>query len=111
MAITALHLSFAGRYGFFRDELYFIACGARPAWGNVDQPPLIPLLAYAWDALGGGSLFWFRVLPALGAGALALSTGRLALQLGAGTYATMVERGLGRAPTFSDNLVQVTRVN
>lgn len=83
-AVVGLHLAFAGRYGFFRDELYFIACGARPAFGYADQPPLLPLLAFGWDTLGGGSLFAFRILPALCAGALALVTGWLALELGAG---------------------------
>jgi hypothetical protein len=81
-----VHLACAGRYGFFRDELYFIACGARPAWGYVDQPPLTPLLAHGIDRLVGGSLLGFRLLPALGAGLLALVTGRLARQLGAGAF-------------------------
>ena len=79
-AVVGVHLAFAGRYGFFRDELYFIACGARPAVGYADQPPLLPLLAFGWDALGGGSLLAFRILPALCAGALALVTGSLAGQ-------------------------------
>jgi len=38
---------FAGHnYGYFRDELYYLACGEHPAWGYVDQPPLIAWIAW-----------------------------------------------------------------
>ena len=33
-------------YGYFRDELYYLACGEHPAWGYVDQPPLIAWVAW-----------------------------------------------------------------
>ena len=51
-------------YGFFRDELYFIICGFHPAWGYVDQPPVVPLLA-AGSQLFGHSLFLLRAVPAI----------------------------------------------
>ena len=36
-----LHLATASRYGYFGDELYFMACGEHLDWGYVDQPPLV----------------------------------------------------------------------
>ncbi|HYS96132.1 MAG TPA: hypothetical protein VEL08_06365, partial [Chthoniobacterales bacterium] len=40
------HLLTANRYGIFRDELYYLACGEHLDWGYVDQPPLIALVAW-----------------------------------------------------------------
>jgi hypothetical protein len=62
---VALLLSLtAGRYGFFGDELYFIAAGHHLAWGYADQPPLVPLLARAVDAMFPGSVVALRI-PAM----------------------------------------------
>src|SRR5437667_4176385 len=39
-----LHLYFNNRYGYFRDEFDYMACGDHLAGGYVDHPPLIPFL-------------------------------------------------------------------
>ena len=81
LATLALHLALAGRYDLFRDELYFIVCGRHPAFGYVDQPPLVPLTAAALYRLGLGA--WGVRLPAaLAAAALVWLTGRFARILG-----------------------------
>ena len=75
------------RYGFFRDELYYMACGRHLAWGYIDQPPLIALLASLSRHLFGNSIVSIRVLPVLaGAGVVYLS-GVLARELGGGKTA------------------------
>ena len=80
----ALHLAIAGRYGWFRDEMYFLACGRRLAWGYVDQPPLVPLLSRIAYALGGGHLALYRLPAAVAHGAAVFLSGRLAQRLGGG---------------------------
>ena len=81
-----VHLAANPHYGFFRDELYFIICGFRPAWGYVDQPPLVPLLA-AGSQLFGHSLFLLRAVPALFAAASVYTTCLLVIELGGGAFA------------------------
>jgi len=80
--VVVLLLSVAGRYGYHRDELYFLRAGREPAFGYVDQPPLSPLLAHAADTLFGGSLVGLRLLPALAAGLTVLCTGLIAREFG-----------------------------
>ena len=43
--IIALHLATDGVLGFHIDELYYLASGRHPAFGYVDFPPVVPLLA------------------------------------------------------------------
>jgi hypothetical protein len=70
------------QYGYLRDELYYLACGRHLAWGYVDQPPLIALIAWLVRSTIGESLFAVRLLPALaGAGEVVL-TALIARELG-----------------------------
>jgi 4-amino-4-deoxy-L-arabinose transferase-like glycosyltransferase len=61
--VAVLHISVAGKYDLFRNELYFIVCGRHPAFGYVDQPPLVPLLAALMQI--GGVNVWLERLPAV----------------------------------------------
>lgn len=83
----AIHAASSGALDFFRDELYFIACGATPQWGYVDQPALVPLLARAAYVLAGGNVLWFRALPALVHGATVVAAMALAGACGGGRFA------------------------
>jgi len=77
-------------YGLFRDELYFIACGQHLAFGYVDQPPMIALLARASHALFGQSLVGLRLLPALAAGGTVALAALLARELGGSRRAELL---------------------
>jgi hypothetical protein len=97
-AITLVLAALGGRYGFHRDELYFIEAGHHPAWGYPDQPPLVPLLATAWSDLTGGSLWAFRLVPALLTGLLVVVASLTSRALG-GTPAEQVGTAVATAVT------------
>jgi hypothetical protein len=82
-----LHLVSNGRYGYFRDEFDYIICGNHPAWGYVDQPPLLPILIRIFRAVFGDSLRSIRLMPALSASALILVTGMITRELGGRRFA------------------------
>ena len=66
-AAVLIHFLFNRQYGYFRDELYYAACGEHLAWGYVDHAPLAAFAAAFTRALFGDSLFALRLLPALSA--------------------------------------------
>lgn len=81
--VFIVHALVAGRYDAFRNELYFIVCGRHPAFGYVDQPPLVPLLAALTQAAGDD--VWLLRLPAVLAATLLVPlTVAFARTLGAG---------------------------
>ena len=80
-----IHVALSGRYGYFRDELYFLDCGRHLDWGYVDHAPMIGLLARLALAMGG-SLPALRLLPAVAGAALVALAMILAWRLGAGRF-------------------------
>jgi hypothetical protein len=90
LAKLALHCLFNNRYGYFRDEFDYLACGNHLAWGYVDQPPLIPFLARLSTAILGDSLRSIRFLPALATSAAIVLGGMIARELGGKTFALLL---------------------
>ncbi len=85
-----VHL-YAGRhYGYFVDELYYIACSHHLDWGYVDQPPLIALITRITGVLLGESLPATRLFPALAGAAMVFLVGMLARELGGKFFAQML---------------------
>src|SRR5271154_4167337 len=103
LASCKLLIQFAGinHYGFFRDELYYIACGQHLAWGYVDQPPLIAFFAWFARHALGTSLFATRLLRVLGGAAVVYLPGRVAAELGGGLFAQfLAATGILLAPAY-----------
>lgn len=84
---TLFHFIFSGQYGYFRDELYYAACGQHLAWGYVDQAPLIAWIARLARTLLGNSLFALRFFPALAAAGKVILAGWMARELGGRRFA------------------------
>jgi Dolichyl-phosphate-mannose-protein mannosyltransferase len=102
LGVFLLHAACANRYGFFRDELYYIACGQHLSAGYVDHPPLIAFLARVTEVVGGGSLVAFRLVAAAAAAALVLLTARLARELGGGNSAqALAALAIAAAPVMA----------
>jgi dolichyl-phosphate-mannose-protein mannosyltransferase len=90
LVALALHVANASRYGYFRDELYYVMCGRRLAWGYVDHPPLIALVAAFAERVLGGSLIALRLPVALAHAALVFVAGVMAQRMGGGRAAQVL---------------------
>lgn len=98
-----LHLfaSVSGGYGYFRDELYYMVCAERLAFGYVDHPPLAPFLLRLVLMTLGDSIVAIRFLPALAGSGAMIFTGLIARRLGAGKFAQGIAAfAMALAPVF-----------
>jgi 4-amino-4-deoxy-L-arabinose transferase-like glycosyltransferase len=86
----AIQLYAAPHYGIFRDEMYYLVCAQHPAWGYVDHPPLMPMLAGLARAIFGSSLLGLRFLPALAGALLVWLTGSFTRQMGGDRFAQAI---------------------
>ena len=85
-----IHLVTSGGYGYFRDEVYYIACGERLAFGYVDHPPLSIALLWLSRNLFGDSLLALRLFPAIAGALTVLLAGWIAGALGGGRFARIL---------------------
>ena len=90
LGAVSLEMAVSARYGYHRDELYFLAAGQHPALGYVDQPPLAPLVARLAAALFADSLVGLRVIPALLLGWLVWTSSSIARLYGGGAHARRI---------------------
>ena len=86
----AFHMATAKLYGFFIDEIYFLACGEDLAWGYVDFPPLTAFQAWLTRHLFGDSAYSIRLFPSLAAAGIVLLSAAIARELGGGRAAEIV---------------------
>ena len=78
LATVVMHAVTGGRYGFHRDELYFLDSGRHLAASYVDQPIFSPLIARLSLELFGVSLMGLRLWPSLAAAGTVVLGGLLA---------------------------------
>ncbi|HTZ88080.1 MAG TPA: glycosyltransferase family 39 protein [Solirubrobacteraceae bacterium] len=78
------------RYGYHRDELYFVVAGGHPAIGYPDQPPLVPLLCWAMNWIAPGSLLMLRAPSALVAGATTVLAALVTREVGGRSDAQII---------------------
>jgi 4-amino-4-deoxy-L-arabinose transferase-like glycosyltransferase len=77
-------------YGFFRDELYYLACANRIQLGYVDHPPLSIYVLAVWKSLFGDTMFAVRIVPAIISSATVFMIGLFTLRLGGGKTAVII---------------------
>jgi len=82
--------SLSPHYGFYSDELYYLACADRPALGYVDQPPLFVWLLRLHRGLLGDSQLALRAFPAAAGALTAFLAGWMARRMGGGLFAQLL---------------------
>jgi hypothetical protein len=77
-------------YGFFRDELYYLACANRIQLGYVDHPPLSIYILAVWKSMFGDAMFVIRIVPAIISSATIFMIGLFTMRLGGGKTAIII---------------------
>ncbi len=77
-----LYILAGANYGYFRDELYFLACADHLAWGYPDHAPLSIFLTWFSRAIFGDSLYAIHLFPALAGALKIILTGLIVREFG-----------------------------
>lgn len=101
LLLLILHLACADRYGYFRDELYYLSCAQRLSLGYVDQPPLSIFVLSAFVKLFGTSLYAVRAPMFLADCGIVWAFAEMTRRLGGGWFAqTVAALVYAAAPVF-----------
>jgi hypothetical protein len=100
-AQLAVLLATSNRYGYHRDEMYFIVAGQHPAFGYPDQPPLVPLLCAAMNGLAHGSLTMLRTPSALAAATTTLLAALVSRECGGRARAQVIAAACAAVSGFA----------
>ena len=87
LCFLVMTLLTAGRYGFYGDELYYIACSKHLDFGYVDHPPLVALLTFIERSVFGETKFGLRFLSGVAGAVTVLFSTKIAGTLGGGKLA------------------------
>ena len=82
-----LLLIFAGNYGIFRDEYYYIETSKHLAFGYVDLQPLSAIILAVSRFIFGDSIFGIRIFSYIAGSAIVFVTGLIASELGGSKFA------------------------
>ena len=88
-AKIVLTIPFMGRYGWDRDELYFVQAARHPTFGYVDFPPVTAWVGWAAHGVFGDSLVALRATGLVAAAATIVLVAVMARELGGGRWAQL----------------------
>ncbi|MCB0825916.1 MAG: glycosyltransferase family 39 protein [Armatimonadetes bacterium] len=88
--LVILHIAVINQYGIFRDELYYLACSDRLAWGYVDHPPLCVFVVKLFTSFFGENLIAIRTPTILASAGTAILYAQVARRLGGGKLAQIL---------------------
>ena len=89
-AKVGVTMAVADRYGWHRDELYYLASSRHLALGYVDYPPITPLLARLDQIIFPGSLPALRLLTVLAGAGVIVVAALIARELGGNQLAQVL---------------------
>src|SRR3979411_1868265 len=89
-AKVGVTMAVADRYGWHRDELYYLASSRHLALGYVDYPPITPLLARPDPTIFPGSLPGLRLLAVVAGAAVIIVAALIARELGGNQLAQVL---------------------
>ena len=82
-----LLIIFAGNYGLFRDEFYYIETSKHLAWGYVDLQPLSAVILAISRWIFGDSIFGIRIFSYIAGSAIVFVSGLIAREMNGSKFA------------------------